>query len=258
MASIVKAANRYRVYIWVKNTRDSTVFKTRREAEAWGARRETELRDARSPEDKHTLADALVRYRDEVSPTKRGERREKVWIEAFLRSFPVDQPLSKITPAVLAEWRGRRLTQVSAATVLALRSGMRAGELCSLRWDNVYEGYCHLPVTKTVPRDVPLTPKAERLVQKMRRWDTTSVFSLSSATLDTMFRRFRVRAGLSGFTFHDSRHTAATWISGRMRSNNLPAQQAVFDLCKMFGWSNVSQALTYYNPTAAEIAKRIA
>jgi hypothetical protein len=42
-----------------------------------------------------------------------------------------------------------------------------------------------------------------------------------------------------------------------MKSSGIPAQQAVFDLCKMFGWGKVDQALRYYNPTAAEIALRI-
>ncbi|MDR0735788.1 MAG: hypothetical protein LBF51_02965 [Zoogloeaceae bacterium] len=88
-------------------------------------------------------------------------------------------------------------------------------------------GYCRLPIAKTKPRDVPLT------------------------------RKYRERAGLSGFTFHDARHTAATWIAGRMRSSGIPAQQALLDMCRMFGWSNTSRALTYYNPSAADIARRM-
>ena len=146
---------------------------------------------------------------------------------------------------------------VGACFLLALRTGMRGGELCALRWDRVHDGFCTLPVTKTVPRDVPLTGKALRLIGRMQGWDDVLVFGLKSQTRDALFRRYRVRAGLAGFTFHDSRHTAATWISGQMKSSGLPAQQAVFDLCKMFGWSNVNQALVYYNPSAAEIAKRI-
>lgn len=31
----------------------------------------------------------------------------------------------------------------------------------------------------------------------------------------------------------------------------------VLDLCKVFGWRNTGQALTYYNPSAAEIAVRL-
>ena len=146
---------------------------------------------------------------------------------------------------------------VAVTFLTALRTGMRAGELCGLTWDNVFEGYCTLPVTKTVPRDVPLTGKAVRLIEKMKGFDVKLVFGVKTASLDAMFRKFRDRAGLSGFTFHDSRHTAATWVAARMKSNDLPAQQALLDLCKMFGWSRLDQALTYYNPKAADIAKRI-
>jgi len=146
---------------------------------------------------------------------------------------------------------------VAVAFLLALRTGMRAKELCELTWDRVKPGYCILKVTKTKPRNVPLTKKATRLLEKMKGFDKTLVFALTPQTLDALFRKYRERAKLSGFTFHDSRHTAATWIAARMKSKDIPAQQAVFDMCKMFGWTNVSQALTYYNPTAADIAKRI-
>ena len=68
-------------------------------------------------------------------------------------------------------------------------------------------------------------------------------------SLDALFRRARHRAGLDGFTFHDLRHTAATRLAPRL---------SVLDLCRMFGWAKADQALTYYNPSAGEIAKRLA
>jgi integrase len=334
MASILRGADgRYRAHVYVQGRRKSKVFRTKREADAWAAQTETGLRTAQAalPGERHTLADALKRYRDEVSSTKRGERGERSRINGFLESpaFPSGLPLAAVTPAVLAEWRdcrkatvqpgtirrdftllssvfetarrewqwittnpvkdvrrplspahrertinipeiramlramhyhGRVRTVAHAAAVcflLALRTGMRAGELCGLRWADVQVGYCRLPVTKTTPRDVPLTRKAMRLIERMRGWDDTQVFGLKSQTLASMFRKYRVRAGLSGFTFHDARHTAATWIAGRMNSSGIPAQQALLDLCKMFGWSDTSRALTYYNPSAADIAKRL-
>jgi hypothetical protein len=42
-----------------------------------------------------------------------------------------------------------------------------------------------------------------------------------------------------------------------MNSSGIPAQQALLDMCKMFGWSDTSRALTYYNPSAADIARRM-
>jgi integrase len=68
--------------------------------------------------------------------------------------------------------------------------------------------------------------------------------------LDTLFRRARKRAKLEGFTFHDSRHTAATRIALSGRVN-------VLELCKIFGWKSATQALTYFNPTADDLAAKL-
>lgn len=111
---------------------------------------------------------------------------------------------------------------------------------------------CSMPhktgATKESLRHVPLTPKAIRTINKMRGFDPVLVFGLRSQTLDTLFRRYRDQAGISGVTFHDSRHMAATWLAQKIN---------VLDLCKAFGWSNTKQALVYYNPTASDIAKRM-
>lgn len=312
--------------MFVRGARDSQTFRTKREAESWSARRETELRaqQEQHPGDRTPLADVLERYKAEVSPTKRGRRWEEIRIDKFLRDplLPMSRPVAALTPDDVGIWRDARLKEVQPSSVLrelallgvileharrewrliavnpvrdvrrprapdhrevvisraqiramleemghipgqrittvrhalavcfllALRTGMRAGELCKLTWDNVEADYCVLPETKTVPRKVPLEPKARRLVEQMRGWDDRLVFGLKAASLDALFRRYRERAGLEGFTFHDSRHTAATWLSRRLD---------VLDLCKMFGWANPKFALVYYNPTASDIAKRI-
>jgi integrase len=323
MPSITKHKQGYRAQVYVLGERDSQVFRTLREANAWACMRETELRAnaKKSPKDKHTLRELLEKYRDEVSPTKRGETWEVVRINKFLRSnLPIDKPLSICTSEAIGEWRDSltisagsiirefgllsavfeyarrelkwieanpikdvrkpkspehrditinrhqiksmlksfgysprlRIASVSQSVavmfLLALRSGMRAGELCNLTWTQVHENYCVLPVTKTTPRHVPLSKKAVKLLDKMRGFDKKSVFSVTSATRDALFRRARDNAGLSGFTFHDARHTAATWISRKVD---------VLTLCKIFGWSDTSQALTYYNPKAKDISSML-
>ena len=132
----------------------------------------------------------------------------------------------------------------------ALATGMRAGELCGLRWADVHDTHVHLPITKNGSyRDVPLSPVAVRIIQRMEGWDKELVFGLTSQTLDAMFRRYRQRAGLAGFTFHDARHTAATRMAKKLH---------VLELCKVFGWRRMDQALTYFNAAPEELAKKLA
>ena len=138
---------------------------------------------------------------------------------------------------------------VAMAFLLALATGMRAGELCALRWGDVHADFVRLHTSKTgAGRDVPLSPYARRLVARLAGWDAVALLGVKSQTLDALFRRARDRAGLAGFTFHDARHTAATRMARRLD---------VLDLCKTFGWRSTTQALTYYNPSASQIAGRL-
>lgn len=138
---------------------------------------------------------------------------------------------------------------VAMCFLTALTTGMRASELCELTWDRVHASHVMLPETKNgEARAVPLSLVARRLIKRMHGFDEVLVFGLNAKSLDTMFRKARTKAKLAGFTFHDSRHTAATRI-GRIPGID------VLMLCKIFGWKDTKQALTYYNPTAADMAK---
>lgn len=144
---------------------------------------------------------------------------------------------------------GSASQSVANCMLLALRTGMRAGELCGLTWANVYAKHAHLPDTKSDrPRDVPLSSRALAILKRMKGWDEDLVFGINSASLDVLFRRYRERAELSGFTFHDTRHTAATMIAKKID---------VLDLCKMFGWTDPKMAMVYYNPHGSSIAAKL-
>jgi len=189
-------------------------------------------------------------------------QREWGWVTANPCRDIRKPPAPRHRERVLAWWEIRRMLRtmghrgsgrvtstgqsVALCMLLALRTGMRAGELCGLRWEDVFERHVHLPQTKNgKPRDVPLSSRARRVLARLRGWDETLVFGLKTATLDALFRKYRQRAGLEGFTFHDTRHTAATMLSRKVD---------VLTLCKIFGWSQTTQTLTYYNPKAAAIA----
>ncbi|MFZ2406359.1 MAG: hypothetical protein WAW41_14560 [Methylobacter sp.] len=57
VASITKHKSGFLAQVYVKGVRDSSIFRTKREVEAWSAAREAELRStaATVPGDKHTL-----------------------------------------------------------------------------------------------------------------------------------------------------------------------------------------------------------
>jgi integrase len=328
MASITKVANGYRAQVYVKGQRDSKCFRTRREADAWGAARETALhaQNEASPVGRHTFGELLRKFRDEVSPHRRGARWEELRIEAKLKDprLPANMLLADMTSDILGAWRNERLKQVAASTVLrelkllssifeharlewkwiesnpvkdvrkprspdhretliawqnirrmlaemgyrrgicrsvaqavahaflfALRTGMRAGEICGLTWDRVFDDHCTVSgKTRAAKRSVPLTAPTKRLLEAMRGYDPVLVFGMKSQSLDANFRKYRNRAGLEGFTFHDSRHTAATRIAKSGRID-------VLTLCKIFGWSNPSMAMIYYNPTAKDVVNML-
>lgn len=184
------------------------------------------------------------------------------------REVTINKQQIKAVAKALGYQPGERVGSVSGsvavAFLVALRTGMRAGEICALTWADVDidargTGVAKLRTSKTGKgRDVPLTAKAVRLINAAQGWDPVSVFALKPHTLDALFRRAKARSGLEkAFVFHDARHTAATWMAGRMKSNGAPAQQALLDLCKIFGWTKIDRALTYYNPSATDIAARM-
>jgi len=138
---------------------------------------------------------------------------------------------------------------VAHAFLLAMRTGMRAGELAAMTWPDVRDGFVRLPKTKNgTARDVPLSAKAGRILGKMRGYHQESVFGVSAGSIDVHFRAARARAGLSGMTWHDTRHTAATWIAGKLE---------LLELCKMFGWRDPKQAMVYFNPSASDLARKL-
>lgn len=148
--------------------------------------------------------------------------------------------------------RCKTMTEAVARTMLfGLRTGMRDGEICALEWSDVHADFVRVRRQKGIVdegRDVPLSRAARRLLESMKGWDEPKVFGLVTQTRDAIFRKLRRRAKVAGFTFHDTRHTAATITSRKID---------VLTLCKIFGWKDLKRALTYYNPTASEIAKRL-
>ena len=97
-------------------------FSTRSEAQKWARQIEGAMDgggyQSRCDADKILLSDALLRYSEEVSPTKRGHLDEVIRINALKRSKMAAYSMAKLSPAIVAGFRDDRLKAVGAGAVI--------------------------------------------------------------------------------------------------------------------------------------------
>lgn len=332
MAHLKKTKSGWRAQVDRRGVRDSGNFPTKAAANAWATEVEAEiLAGARSKWPRKTVADALNRYDAEVSPTKKSGTFEKHRLLAVQKHFPAlaSKLISEVKPADLAEWRDKRLTEVTPGSVqrdvnllrnvwtvaarewgwcpepspwrslklpgdnqprdklihwtearrilrrcgyvsgrppasgmqevawaflIALRTAMRAGELMGLTGGSVdlTRRVVRLDDHKTVgtvgKRLVPLTPNGVRLLAKIHK--PGRLFSISPASLDTLFRRARDQVLIEDITFHDSRAAALTHLSRKVD---------VLTLSRISGHKDLATLLrAYYRESAEQVAARLA
>ena len=99
-----------------------------------------------------------------------------------------------------------------ALILLAVETGMRAGEMLKLKWSdwNKKEAILHLIDTKNGrDRFVPLTPLANRVISSL---DNTAdrIFPTNYEAVKSAWQRLRKRTGISDLRFHDLRHEATS------------------------------------------------
>lgn len=295
-------------------------------AQAWAAQTETEIATGKAGGiPNKTFADLLTKYAEEVSPTKRGERWERLRIGVTLRDPVAAVHLRDFDSRAVAGWRDRRLTQVSAASVhrewnllsnactiavrewkwlrenpmrevkrpaepeardrlatddeierllfalgydhdappvtvtarvgavmlFAIETAMRAGEIAGLTWANMKleQRYCKIEGGKTsaAKRDVPLSAEAIRIIEQMPKGVAT-VFNVTTAQIDALFRKAKGKALIEDLHFHDTRHLAITRLSRKLD---------VLALARMVGHRDLRQLMIYYNASAEDMADRL-
>ena len=129
MAYFRKRLGRWRAHVERAGVTESKTFDTKAEAESWARVREHELltfqRKARAGA--WTLAEAFRKYAEEVSPRRRGARWERIRLAKLGKDAALSShTLKRLTSAHLAEWRDRRLTEVSPASVAREMALIRA------------------------------------------------------------------------------------------------------------------------------------
>jgi integrase len=177
----------------------------------------------------------LAGYRDtrltKVSPS--SVRRELAIIQHCLEvarkewgvPMPSGNPMAMVTKPTPARARTRRVTDDDALKIakgvaelrngllaniihFAIATGMRRGEILSLKWIHINDTTAYLPLTKNgESRTVPLGPDALRVLAQLERTGP-SVFPMSANAVRLAWERMKRRVGIKDLRFHDLRHEA--------------------------------------------------
>lgn len=329
MAYFRETKTGWRAEVAIKGERDSETFPTKAAAKAWAAKRETEIRDSKSGVfPKKTLSEAFDEYLAKVSHKKKGERFERLRLDSIRREFPelAKMYVKDIEANHIADWRDKRLSQVSPGTVqreinlfrnvftkakrewkwcaenpftelekpgdnaprtrrvmpaeikcicrrlgyvtgkvttkqqevalaflLALRTAMRAGEILALTDSriNLQTRVLRVPhkmqYQTKVERVIPFSRAAARLLGYVA--GRGNLFTVTSASLDALFRKARGNCKIDGLHFHDARAEALT---------RLAKKHDLKTLMRISGHSDANLLMsTYYRESAEDIAARL-
>jgi integrase len=132
--------------------------------------------------------------------------------------------------------------------VTALNSGMRRGEILSLRWKDVdlVRGYIFIGDSKSGrSRKVPMNGQVLEALSGLKQ-DGEFVFSNAETgshikDVKTAFRGACERAKIKGLRFHDLRHTAA--------SRMIEAGVDLVTVSKILGHASIQMTMRYAHPT---------
>jgi len=114
--------------------------------------------------------------------------------------------------------RGTQAPYLRDFIVIALNTGMRKGEILTLKWSQIRNGFIYLDRTKTdEARQIPVNADLEEYLRSIRiRQQLTSQYVFSDGCggfikdIKTAFRSALTRAGINDFRPHDLRHTFAS------------------------------------------------
>ncbi|WP_306575648.1 tyrosine-type recombinase/integrase [Oligella urethralis] len=142
-------------------------------------------------------------------------------------------------------------SRCGAITLFALETAMRASEICALEWrdEDVKNRVVIIRDAKTRSgiRKVPLSTRACELIEMMRKVNSRrrKIFCVKEGSLSSTFYNARIKCGLEGFTFHDTRATACTRLAKKIQP---------YDLARVLGHKDLKMVMVYYREKAEDIA----
>jgi integrase len=199
---------------------------------------------------------------------------KKIFTEAIESEDARENPVKKVKYYEEPPGRTRFLTEEEGQTLIecaddhlkpiimtALHTGMRLGEILSLKWkqvfiDSVIEPYIELMKTKNnKKRYIPLTDDMVYMLEELKKKNghSDSVFlstrGLELKSVKFPFSKVIKKVGISDFRFHDLRHTFASHYV--MNGGDLLA------LKEILGHSSIKMVERYSHLAAAYKRKQI-
>jgi integrase len=140
---------------------------------------------------------------------------------------------------------------VKPIVLFALETAMRQSEILALDWEFIYfnRPVAHVQNSKNgQARDVPLSPRAVKILKELPRSIGGKVFPTTASALKQSWSRACKRASLEDFHFHDLRHEATTRLAEKFDMH---------ELMKVTGHKDVRMLARYYHPRAEDLAKKL-
>jgi integrase len=209
--------------------------------ERYRAKRRTEVSDAtvnREIACLKTLFNKAVEWgRLEKNPILKVKKfRESNSKERILTQGEAAKLLSEASP------------QIKSILRLALNTGMRRGEILSLRWKDIdlHKGFIFIADSKNGrSRNVPINSRVFETLKSLSQESEYVFFNSETKThikdIKTGFKAACRRAGIKSLRLHDLRHTAASWM--------VEAGIDLVTVSKILGHSTIQMTMRYAHPT---------
>ena len=232
MATIKKRGARWFAQVSKQGIRVSASHDTKAEAVAWAAHTEADiLTGKRGVIPNKTFGDLLERYRDEVTPKKRGAHWETVRINMYLRDKIAKVKLCDLDSTHFADWRNRRLEEVQAGSVL------REWNILSNALKRARDEWKWLTENPLKPVEKPKKPQARKRIASQDEVDRMAqcagyskgvklntaslrVFAAYLFSIETALRAGEVCALQRDEVFIDKGYLKVTGIKPGARKNN--------------------------------------
>ncbi|CAD6873311.1 site-specific integrase [Methylomonas fluvii] len=182
-------------------------------------------------------------------------------------ALPQGNPVLQIKMPKQPEGRDRRLQDgeeqkislelsenilMHSVFLFAIETGMRRGEIVSMRWEDVDFNVCvvKIPQTKTdVSRKIPLSSKASEILMALPRRIDQRVWSIKPDSITQAFDRACVRANIQNLRFHDLRHEATSRFFERGLN--------IIEVATITGHKDLKMLKRYTHLRAEDLAKKL-